>query len=81
MKIELSCTWRPGGRIWWPGVYRVPEDMPRELAEQALKERVAWTVGEPKKQPAAAAAPVPPETKPRRSPRNRAKRPPETKAE
>lgn len=41
-------TWRPDAQqLFHFGVYRVPEDMPEELAQRAVDEGVAVVVEEP----------------------------------
>lgn len=47
-RIELLKTWRPvTGQLFHPGVYRVPADMPAELAERAVREQVAVRAADP----------------------------------
>ncbi len=45
-KITLPNTWLVGRRSFYPGVYRVPEDMPDDLAVRALEEANAERLGE-----------------------------------
>jgi hypothetical protein len=37
-KIELTQNFRPRGGFYTPGIYRVPEDLSEDLAEQAVNE-------------------------------------------
>ncbi|MPZ58446.1 MAG: hypothetical protein GEU91_18525 [Rhizobiales bacterium] len=35
-RIELFAPWRHGAGMMHPGIYRVPQDMPENLAQRAL---------------------------------------------
>lgn len=47
MRVRFDATWRPEGLIIHTGTYDVPQDMPQELAQRAITERVAVRVDEP----------------------------------
>lgn len=75
MVIEITTTWRPGPRIWWPGRYRVPQDMPMDVYKKAVEAGVVELVEDSTPTPEAQ-----PEPTARKAPKNRARKPPETKA-
>lgn len=53
MNVRFAETWRPDGRLIHTGVYRIPEDMPEELALRAISEGVAFREPEPEQKPKA----------------------------
>jgi len=44
-RIELLSVFRDVRRIWYPGVYRIPEDMSDDLAQDLLLNELAIKVG------------------------------------
>jgi hypothetical protein len=47
-RIELLKTWRPAtGQLFHTGIYRVPADMPADLADRAVREQIAVRAADP----------------------------------